>query len=231
MNKLSGQFIESISVSLLDLRSLELGQSVNLNKDDVACLNRLPHLQTMHMSNGRRDRLRISIDETILKSFPIPISAASQVPDSTERQLATLPIAVPSFPGDTNKPIVLLGEDEQFQARLVKTVLERKNFIVQVAPDGITAYNMYREDYKKFALVMMDIYLPKMDGLQSIRLIRKFESDNKSKHTPVIVCSGNPQIKTKQGSYLEESGGDLFIPKPFPKSLVGVIISMTTTKS
>ena len=47
-----------------------------------------------------------------------------------------------SIIGDS-RPIVLLGEDEQFQARLVKTVLERKNFIVQVASDGITAYNIH----------------------------------------------------------------------------------------
>lgn len=232
MNKLSSQFVESISVSLLDLRALELGQSANLNKDDVVCLNRLPNLETMHMSNGRRDRLRISIDQTILKTFPVTLSMATQMPAAgLDGQIVALPAAIPAFPGDNNKPIVLLGEDEQFQARLVKSVLERKNFIVQIAPDGITAYNMYKEEHKKFALVMMDIYLPKMDGLQSIRLIRKFEAENKSKHIPVIVCSGNPQMKTKQNNYLEESGGDLFIPKPFSKSLIALIISMTTTKT
>lgn len=228
MNKLSSHFIESVSVSLLDLRVLELGQSANLHKDDIVCLNRLPHLETMHMSNGRRDRSRISIDQATLKSLTLLLSPSTRRLDPTIPQERQLDSSIPTFSGDLNKPIVLLGEDELFQARLVKAVLERKNFIVQVACDGIMAYNMYREEYKKFSLVMMDIFLPKMDGLQSIRLIRKFEAENKSKHIPVIVCSGNPQIKTKQGSYLEESGGDLFIPKPFPKSLVGLIISMTT---
>ncbi len=98
--------------------------------------------------------------------------------------------------GDT-RPIVLLGEDEQFQARLVKSVLERKNFIVQVADDGIMAYSihhkrtmeilfwvildMYIKSHSSYSLVMMDIFLPKMDGLTSIKLIRKFEAENKSK--------------------------------------------------
>lgn len=221
MNQLSCQFTESVSVSLPDLRVLELGHSQNIQKQHVICLSRLPRLEVMHLNNGRRDRLRLSIDHNTLKniaSSPFLI----QPKTAQEQAIDSIPIA----PGD-NRPIVLLGEDEQFQARLVKTVLEKKNFIVQVASDGITAYNMYKEQHKTFALVMMDIFLPKMDGLQSIRLIRKFEAENKSKHTPVIVCSGNPQMKTKQGNYLEESGGDLFIPKPFPKSLVGLIISMT----
>ena len=43
---------------------------------------------------------------------------------------------------------------------------------------------MYKEQHNNFALVMMDIFLPKMDGLQSIRLIRKFEAENKSKRIP-----------------------------------------------
>jgi len=229
MNKLSGEFVESVSVSLPELRLLELGQSLSLSQDDIICLNRLPHLETMHMSNGRRDRLRISLDQSILKIFPIKLSPTTQLFTSgteLENQLAAIPAPIPSL--YQGKPIVLLGEDEQFQARLVKSVLERKNFIVKIASDGITAYNMYKEEHKNFALVMMDIFLPKMDGLHSIRLMRKFEVENKSKHTPVIICSGYPEYKTKQNDFLGESGGDLFIPKPFPKSLINLIVSMTT---
>lgn len=47
---------------------------------------------------------------------------------------------------------------------------------------------MYKAQHKTFALVMMDIFLPKMDGLQSIRLIRKFEAENKSKRILFTFC-------------------------------------------
>lgn len=232
MNQLSSQFTESISVCLLDLRVLELGHSSHLQRDNIICLKRLPNLEIMHLTNGRRDRLRLSFDHNTLKKLTLPVPIPLNTPTTaTELALSRIPAAIPTAPDDMSRPIVLLGEDEQFQARLVKTVLERKNFVVEIASDGITAYNMYKESHKTYALVMMDIFLPKMDGLQSIRLIRKFEADNKSKHTPVIICSGNPQMKTKQGNYLEESGGDMFIPKPFPKSLVGLIQTMTGAKA
>lgn len=106
---------------------------------------------------------------------------------------------------------ILLVEDDARSAHLVSSYLERTGFRVLHAPDGGRALIMIRE--QSFDLILLDIFLPVIDGRELLQTIRK-ESD-----VPVIMVtalgSRNDRLEGLEG------GADDYIVKPFdPDELV-----------
>eukprot|EP01112_Ceratiomyxa_fruticulosa_P014318 TRINITY_DN4090_c0_g1_i2.p1 TRINITY_DN4090_c0_g1~~TRINITY_DN4090_c0_g1_i2.p1 ORF type:complete len:588 (-),score=82.75 TRINITY_DN4090_c0_g1_i2:190-1953(-) len=134
----------------------------------------------------------------------------------------------------TSNKLVLLGEDEAFQAVIVQRELEKRHFSVIVAKNGRSALDMYiqRPD---IALVLMDVFMPVMDGLTSIKLIRKFEEETKRRRTTIVIVTSNPRHTRALSSSslqpydcLTEAGGDAFIQKPFKYTHLDPIVPLLT---
>ncbi|MBH1941111.1 response regulator [Mobilitalea sibirica] len=109
-------------------------------------------------------------------------------------------------------PKVLVVDDAAFMRLALKTILERNGFqIVGEAENGAVALKMYQE-YKP-DLVTMDITMPVLDGIQSLKAIRQY--DPKAK---VIIVSAMGQ----EGMIKEAiaSGAKSFIIKPFKEGHV-----------
>eukprot|EP01113_Clastostelium_recurvatum_P018109 TRINITY_DN2136_c0_g1_i3.p1 TRINITY_DN2136_c0_g1~~TRINITY_DN2136_c0_g1_i3.p1 ORF type:complete len:274 (-),score=86.05 TRINITY_DN2136_c0_g1_i3:41-766(-) len=127
--------------------------------------------------------------------------------------------------------IVLLGEDEAFQVLIVKRELEKRHFTVLVASDGKSALDTYMQ-HPEISLVLMDVFMPVMDGLTSIKHIRKFEEESKRRRTTIVVVSSNPRHSRMMASVtyenfaLVEAGGDAFIQKPFRFNQLDPIVPM-----
>jgi two-component system, OmpR family, response regulator len=101
---------------------------------------------------------------------------------------------------------VLVVEDEAPVADNIKTWLERSNFLVDLADNGEDAW--FLGDTEKFAAVLLDLGLPRMDGLT---VLKRWRSDGRS--MPVIIL-------TARGSWMErvegiDAGADDYLPKPF----------------
>jgi DNA-binding response OmpR family regulator len=107
-------------------------------------------------------------------------------------------------------PILVVDDDRKIVA-LVRTYLERDGYRVSVAHDGRQALERARQEPP--ALVVLDLMLPELDGLEVMRLLRT-DSD-----VPVLLL-------TARGSLPEriiglERGADDYLPKPFsPAELV-----------
>ncbi|KYR02807.1 hypothetical protein DLAC_00272 [Tieghemostelium lacteum] len=134
-------------------------------------------------------------------------------------------------------PLILLGEDESFQARIVKNVLERRNFDVRIAENGKTAFEMFCET-PFFVLVIMDIYMPIINGLNSIRMIRQYEKNTNRKRTPIIICSGNDSIVSHSDSNQvgdsnnnNQQAYDAFISKPLKPNVFDLILKLTSSNN
>ncbi|WP_160119969.1 response regulator transcription factor [Rhodovarius lipocyclicus] len=101
---------------------------------------------------------------------------------------------------------LLLVEDEPRIAEHVATALRGAGFLVEVAPDGETAW--LRGDTEDFALVVLDLGLPRLDGLAVLKRWRAA-----GRQMPVLVL-------TARGSWAErvegiDAGADDYLPKPF----------------
>ena len=107
---------------------------------------------------------------------------------------------------------VLVVDDESRMRKLVKDFLTREGYAVLEAGDGMEAMDIFYED-KEIALVILDVMMPKMDGWETCRTIRKYSQ------VPIIMLTARSEERDElQGFNL---GVDEYISKPFsPKILV-----------
>jgi len=104
---------------------------------------------------------------------------------------------------------ILLAEDELVNTTLVVTILEREGIQVSSVHNGLEAVEAIID--KKFDLVLMDIQMPVMDGVQATRAIRKQESQHGG-HIPVIALTAHA-MKGDRQKYLNEDMDD-YLSKP-----------------
>ncbi len=106
---------------------------------------------------------------------------------------------------------ILLVDDEKLIRDVVREYLELDGFLIDEADDGVEAVAMaLKNDYN---LIIMDIMMPKKDGYQAVREIRK------EKDIPVLMLSARGEEFDKLLGF--ELGIDDYVTKPFsPKELV-----------
>lgn len=112
------------------------------------------------------------------------------------------------------KKRILLVDDEEDIASLVKMRLEIEDFDVITAFDGQQALDMARTE--KPDLIILDVMLPKMDGYKVCRMLKY---DQNYHHIPIILFTAKAQDKDVETGY--DTGADAYIIKPFdPDSLL-----------
>lgn len=110
---------------------------------------------------------------------------------------------------------ILVGEDSSIIINLTKSVLAFENYSIKAARNGKQVLEMLvNED---FDLILMDITMPQMDGIQCTKEIRKLADPKKNK-IPIIAISGNAANHTPED--FRKFGFDDFIPKPLNYDLV-----------
>src|SRR5712692_1577490 len=100
---------------------------------------------------------------------------------------------------------ILIVEDEDSLADSVRYNLEREGYAVTVAPDGRRALERFREE--RPSLVILDLMLPELSGLDVCRQIRS-ESD-----VPIIMVTAKDSEADKVTGL--ELGADDYVTKPF----------------
>ncbi len=109
---------------------------------------------------------------------------------------------------------ILVVEDDKNIAKLISYNLEREGFRVSIAKDGEEALQSIRKSPPQ--LVLLDLMIPKMDGLEVCRQIR---GDRKTASIPIIMLTAKTQEADRVVGL--ELGADDYIPKPFsPRELV-----------
>ena len=103
---------------------------------------------------------------------------------------------------------VLIAEDDRDSRELLAWILEKLGYQVVSTQDGKQAWEAYRRG--KFRLVISDLLMPEVDGLE---LCRRIRASKQQKYTYIILLTA--LIGKKQ--YLEgmDAGADDFITKPF----------------
>jgi len=97
-----------------------------------------------------------------------------------------------SAPASAQKE-VLLVEDVTVSQRIAQMALSRARYKVEVASDGETAVDMYKQS--PFRLVLMDIQLPRMNGIEAAQLIRTHEAEHNLKPCLMFGLTGNVEAE------------------------------------
>jgi len=120
---------------------------------------------------------------------------------------------------------ILVVDDSKTVRNLLSYILKSHGFRVKRAPDGIEALEMvFREN---FDLVITDINMPRMDGLELIRLIRK---EDVYRFLPIIVLTTESSEEDRRLGI--KAGANLYLVKPSdPETLmanVGMLLGIKT---
>ncbi|MBI3322464.1 MAG: response regulator transcription factor [Candidatus Omnitrophica bacterium] len=109
---------------------------------------------------------------------------------------------------------VLIVEDEKNIAKLVAYNLEREGYQASVAKDGEEGLARARKELPD--LVVLDLMLPKLDGLE---VCRQLKADSHTARIPIIMLTAKAQEADRVVGL--EMGADDYVPKPFsPRELV-----------
>lgn len=104
---------------------------------------------------------------------------------------------------------ILVVDDEATMRRVLTSVLTRSGYEVLEASNGLIGLNLYKEN--PGCLILTDLFMPEMDGLEMIKEIILIDPDAK-----IVATSGAGHLGN--GSYLDkaiEAGASKVLTKPF----------------
>ena len=108
-----------------------------------------------------------------------------------------------------NRSRILLAEDNAINQALAVRLLEKRGYMVSVAVNGRETLAAY--DNKNIDLVLMDVQMPEMDGLEATAAIRQRERST-GRHTPIVAMTAHA-LKSDEERCLS-AGMDAYISKP-----------------
>ena len=113
-----------------------------------------------------------------------------------------------NFAGKT----VLLVEDDEINSEIARNLLSRRGLLVDTAENGRVALNKFMMNAPgTYDLILMDVRMPLMDGLEATRRIRA-SGKSDAKRIPIVAMTANAYEKDEQCSM--EAGMDAHLTKP-----------------
>ena len=105
--------------------------------------------------------------------------------------------------------VVLVVDDDELNQRMMRLILKREGHTVEFASNGEEALAAVRS--KRFDMILMDLQMPVMDGMEASRRIRELE--NGKSHTFIVALTAS--FLPEKGRELFEVGIDNYLAKPF----------------
>jgi len=147
--------------------------------------------QLMNKQSNLKQQAQKAKDIAVNKTFNKPTSAkileqiqSATHADESERTADTVNKDEEKIIAKQNK--ILVVDDNGLYRDMLVNVLKKENFEIDQAEDGLSALNKIRKG--NFDLILMDLYMPKLDGLNTTKQIRQITG---GKDIPIIALTGN----------------------------------------
>lgn len=111
---------------------------------------------------------------------------------------------------DASSTHILLVEDNEMNMKVAKRFLERWDYKIDTAENGLEAVDKFKAN--SYDLILMDLHMPEMDGWEATIAIRNFENDI-SRKIPIIALTADVMINDLDKLY--SAGMDDYVTKPF----------------
>lgn len=156
---------------------------------------------------GGHINVQSKVGEGSIFTFTFPFEGSIGGMDAARNTTTTnvRTIRVSGRPDNMNKKSILVAEDEDSNYELVKIVLQKRYRLLR-AHNGIEAVTINEEE--KPDLILMDIRMPEMNGLDATRIIKEVNAD-----TPVVALSAYAFEENIRDA--KNAGCDEFMAKPF----------------
>jgi signal transduction histidine kinase/CheY-like chemotaxis protein len=163
--------------------------------------------------------LGLAITQRLVELMNGSMSAESQVARGS-RFFVTLPLQagcepaagepIPSDNTDDRRLDVLVAEDNVINQKVIRGFLKRRNWKVTIVNDGQGALSTFRA--RQFDVILMDVQMPGIDGLEATRLIREEERQRGLPRIPIIALTAHA-LRSQHDECLA-SGMDAVLTKP-----------------
>jgi CheY-like chemotaxis protein len=108
-------------------------------------------------------------------------------------------------------PRILVAEDHPINQILVRKILERNGFDVVIAADGAIALSLWRANPECFDLILMDVQMPNLDGIETTRRIRQDEFNGRR---PIPIVALTAHAMNGDAERCLAAGMDAYLSKP-----------------
>jgi len=150
---------------------------------------------------GHKGALKLSSAPGQGTTFKLLLPCVAGVAESA----AAAPAPKPAWRG---RGCVLVVDDEDAVRRMGEAMLQKLGFAVVLAGDGATALEIFRGEPDRFALVLMDLTMPRLNGREAFAELRRIRPE-----IPVVLMSGFNEQEAHLPS--GEKGRTSFVQKPF----------------
>ena len=145
----------------------------------------------------------------------------SLTPEVTSPELAPEPPAEASVaPSAATKGLsILVAEDNEINALLMRSLLTRLGHRVVIATHGeatLESWLAAKSAGTPYDLVLMDIQMPQLDGIEAAKQIRMHEADETGRRTPILALTANTLVEDRYACF--EAGMDGFLIKPLDRA-------------
>jgi PAS domain S-box-containing protein len=152
----------------------------------------------------------------------VGIGDPAQIVEPAIAAPASAPATAPLAAGQGLR--VLLAEDHPTNQELALAVLRRRGHRVELAPNGRIAVERYRQ--QPFDVVLMDVQMPEMDGIEATARIRELEKSS-GRHIRIVALTAHALAGDRER--LLAAGMDDYLAKPFfPEQLLDVVEQRAT---
>ena len=113
---------------------------------------------------------------------------------------------------------VLVAEDNEINALLMRSLLTRLGHQAVITTNGEEALESWlaaKSAGAPYDLVLMDIQMPGLDGIEATKRIRSLEAAHGSKRTPILALTANTLVEDRYACF--EAGMDGFLVKPLDR--------------
>lgn len=169
---------------------------------------------------GKGSGLGLSVVHGIIQNHKGLISAESHeaggttftilIPQVDARPENQLPMAEQSQFGNET---ILFIDDEKSINHLTKKGMEKLGYSVKTFMDPIHALKVFRSHHKKFDIIVTDMAMPKLNGLDLFDQLKRINPQ-----IPIVLCTGYSDVIDKEKS--EEMGFSAFVQKPFSMEML-----------
>ena len=150
-------------------------------------------------------------------NFQLPVnSKARELPRNEEDILSD------SFLGHR----LLLVDDSEENRTIVRALLKNTQIAIEEVTDGLAAIEQIKK--KRFDIVLMDVQMPKLDGLEATKRIRQWEQQNNKEITPIIALTAHALHEDYAKSI--RAGCTDHISKPIKKKILIDVIKQQLKK-
>ena len=176
----------------------------------------LPEVNIMMLSSGDVPAAGARCRQLGITNYLIKPLRQSELFDTLMEIFSRLPRETETATASASHPLpavgaarILLAEDNRINLALARTLLEKRGWTVQAVANGKEAVAAWQQG--GIDLILMDVQMPDVDGLQATRIIRELETDP-GDHIPIVGLTAHAMKGDREVCL--EAGMDDYVPKP-----------------